>query len=204
MRFCLLVLFFVSAVSAGCATANAKLVQLDLKVFKNTDTNELVFEGKPTKITDGDTITLAEIIKIRMNGIDAPESKQRCLDENDKEYNCGALATEHLKQIIDKDKVRCTMHKYDRYGRFIMTCRKPNGEDIHAQMVRDGYAVISTYDPELYLAEEQYARENKRGIWRGKFRHPHCFRHQKKQDWTVPNLCENNKYYPDSPAIQPQ
>lgn len=186
---------FCSCIVVGGCTADDDLTRLDLDVFRDNKTGKLVFVGKPTKITDGDTIVLADFVKIRMNGMDAPESKQTCTDENGDEYNCGHAATEHLKQIIGTDKVRCKMHKYDRYGRYLMTCYKPDGTDIHAQMVHDGYAVVSTYDPETYLDAEQYAINNALGIHKGRFRHPHCFRHQKKQDWTVKNLCDYNRYY---------
>jgi len=176
--------------------ANVDWTRLDLAIYKNNKTRKKIFEGRPTKISDGDTIVLAEIIKIRMEGIDAPESKQTCINDKGVEYSCGKLATEHLHKIIGKGKVRCEMHSYDRYGRYLMTCYKMDGTDIHAQMIKDGYAVVSTYGPETYLAQEKYAIQNKLGFHKGKFRHPHCFRHQKKQDWTVKGLCEGNKYYP--------
>ena len=175
--------------------ANIDWTRLDLAIYKNNKTRKKMFEGKPTKITDGDTIILADIIKVRMEGMDAPESKQTCINDKGKEYACGKLATEHLQKIIGTKKVRCEMHSYDRYGRYLMTCYKMDGTDIHAQMIKDGYAVVSTYGPETYLAQEKYAIQNKLGFHNGKLRHPHCFRHQKKQDWTVKGLCENNKYY---------
>lgn len=194
MRFGILSWLFICIIAGNCK-ADDELTRLDLDIFKDNKTGEMVFVGKPTKITDGDTIILANIIKIRMDGIDAPETKQKCLDDTGNEYDCGKLATEHLKQIIGDDRVYCKMHKYDRFGRYIMTCYKSDNTDIHAQMIKDGHAVVSTYGPETYLEQENYARQNGLGIWQGKIRHPHCFRHQKKQDWTVNNLCDNGKYY---------
>lgn len=192
--------FFLSIICMGmcicsCSETDTNLSRMDLQILQDKKTGAITFIGRPTKITDGDTIVMAKSIKIRMAGIDAPESKQRCTDENGIEYACGEMATEHLRNIIGNEPVKCTMHKNDRYGRFLMTCYKPDGADIHAQMVRDGYAVVSTYEPDAYLTEENNARENKRGIWRGMFRHPHCYRHSKKQNWSVPGLCDDNKYY---------
>lgn len=105
------------------------------------------------------------------------------------------MATRHLRNIIGSEPVKCRMHKMDRYGRYLMTCHKPDGTDIHAQMVRYGYATVSTFDPDKYLSAENDARENNRGLWRGLFRHPYCFRHQKRQDWTIRAMCDNEKYY---------
>lgn len=178
---------------AGCSEPETNLSRMDLKIFQDNKTGAIMFVGRPTKITDGDTIVLADSIKIRMFGIDAPESHQHCTDENGAKYACGEMATQHMRDIIGAGRVKCVLRTNDRYGRYIMTCYKPDGTDIHAQMVRDGYAVVSTYDPDVYLSAESDARENKRGIWRGTFWHPYCFRHKKNQ--TVQNLCDDNKNY---------
>ena len=174
------------------AMRNANWSRLDLDIYQDNQTGQKIFQGRITKIIDGDTIVLGDAIKIRMYGIDAPESKQLCTDSHGNEYTCGRLATEHLQQIIGTGVVNCRLHGHDTYGRFLMTCFTMDGRDIHAQMVRDGYAVVSTYNPEIYRADEQYAIEHKLGIHNGTFWHPHCWRHRKKKNWTVPGLCDNN------------
>ncbi|MBD5388829.1 thermonuclease family protein [bacterium] len=186
----------VGCVGLGaCSESDTDLSRMDLKIFQDNKTGAMIFSGRPTKITDGDTIVLAGVLKIRMAGIDAPESRQRCVDENGVEYACGKMATQHLRQIIGAARVQCRLHGNDRYGRYIMTCHKPDGTDIHEQMVRDGYAVVSTYGPDTYLAAETAARDNKRGLWRGAFGHPYCFRHQKTSGDMFRVLCADNKYY---------
>ena len=190
MRWGFLSIMCMGLCICGCSDTN--LSRIDLQIFQDKKTGAIIFAGRPTKITDGDTIVLANSIKIRMAGIDAPESRQQCADEKGNEYACGDAATRHLMQIIGDGRVQCALHGSDRYGRYLMTCYKPDGTDIHAQMVRDGYAVVSTYDPDIYLGAENEARENKRGIWRGTFHHPHCYRHRKKQNWTVRGLCDGD------------
>ena len=59
--------------------------------------------GSPI-ITDGDTIKIINK-RIRLHGIDAPESKQLC-KKNSKEYRCGIIATEALVKKINKNQVR--------------------------------------------------------------------------------------------------
>ena len=58
-------------------------------------------KGIPT-ITDGDTLKILNE-KIRLDGIDAPESGQRCLDKNGAQYQCGTLATVFLENIINQN-----------------------------------------------------------------------------------------------------
>ena len=76
--------------------------------------------GSPI-ITDGDTIKIINK-RIRLHGIDAPESKQLC-KKNSKEYRCGIIATEALVKKINKNQVRCIVQdRLDKYKRYIGVC----------------------------------------------------------------------------------
>ena len=48
------------------------------------------------RIVDGDTLAIGET-KIRLEGIDAPESDQLCLDRNAVKWNCGIAARDPLR-----------------------------------------------------------------------------------------------------------
>ena len=61
--------------------------------------------SKPV-IIDGDTIKIAGD-RIRLHGIDAPETGQTCMDENNKEWHCGQEATVALARIIEFHRVHC-------------------------------------------------------------------------------------------------
>ena len=50
------------------------------------------------KIIDGDTIHIGNS-KIRLHGIDAPETKQKCI-KNSKKWNCGLESTRFLKNLV--------------------------------------------------------------------------------------------------------
>jgi endonuclease YncB( thermonuclease family) len=47
------------------------------------------------RIVDGDTIAIGDT-RIRLEGIDAPETDQVCLDQNGAKWTCGIAARDHL------------------------------------------------------------------------------------------------------------
>ena len=57
------------------------------------------------KIIDGDTIIINEK-KIRLFGIDAPETNQYCFDKKKIEYSCGLNSTNALIQYIKKNRYK--------------------------------------------------------------------------------------------------
>ena len=154
----------------------------------------VVLIGTP-RIVDGDTIILEGLFNIRVIGTDTPESKQNCWDSNGHEYACGRQATEHLKKLVGNGRVKCEIRGIGRFGRHTGLCYNMKDVNLNKTMVRDGFAVISTYPPILFEKEEIEARKEKVGVWQGTLRHPHCFRHQKKQDWKAVGLCEDGKLY---------
>ena len=70
------------------------------------------FTGKP-RIIDGDTIAIAGQ-RIRLHGIDAPESKQTCSVDG-REWACGLEATFALARIIETHWITCKGETRDRY-----------------------------------------------------------------------------------------
>lgn len=168
--------------------------KINFEAERHKTNKRVVLIGTP-RIVDGDTIILEELFNIRVIGIDAPESKQACWDSKGREYACGKKSTEHLQKLIGSGRVKCEIRGIGKYGRHTGLCYNMKDVNLNKTMVRDGYAVISTYPPILFQSEETLAIKEKAGIWQGKLRHPHCFRHQKKQDWKAVGLCEDDKLY---------
>ena len=86
-------------------------------------------------VIDGDTIEVHGR-RIRLEGIDAPESKQTCIRDGVAE-RCGQQAALHLSDRIGRLAVACEPTGTDRYGRTLAICSE-GGEDLNGMMVRDG------------------------------------------------------------------
>ena len=86
------------------------------------------------RIVDGDTIWIGDV-KIRLHGIDAPESRQECTGRDGESHRCGEAATEALRALTGSQPVRCEGGTYDRYKRLIASCYTGN-IDLDAELVR--------------------------------------------------------------------
>jgi endonuclease YncB( thermonuclease family) len=72
---------------------------------------------------NGDTIEIHSQ-RVRLYGIDAPESSQHCKAENGKLWRCGQRAALYLSDYIGESNVSCQAKDKDRYGRTVAVCYK--------------------------------------------------------------------------------
>ena len=146
--------------------------------------NSMEITGTP-KIIDGDSIKIKNF-KIRFEGIDAPEIKQNCKKDYlkistiisftfKKDYPCGEFSKEKLEKKINNSEIKCISSSKDRYKRYLATCFKGN-ININRWMVRNGYAVAYKKYSKKYLNDENYAKDEKLGIWKGTFMRPEKWR----------------------------
>jgi endonuclease YncB( thermonuclease family) len=137
------------------------------------------------RIIDGDTVHINSK-KIRLEGIDAPEIKQQCQKvflkistvigfNFKKDYSCGVISKKKLIDKINKTQIKCISSGRDRYKRYLATCFK-NEINLNKWMVRNGYAVAYRKYSKDYIKDENYAEENKRGLWAGNFIYPEKWR----------------------------
>jgi len=131
------------------------------------------------RIMDADTVD-AGAFKIRLNGIDAPESDQRCLDVQGKVWSCGLEATAKLEAYSHGRPWSCELTGGDRYGRSLGTCFI-DGEDVNRWLVRNGWALAFRRYSTVYVPDEDYAREHQLGLWSGAFIAPWDWRHRGPQ-----------------------
>lgn len=129
--------------------------------------------GRAT-VVDGDTLAVNQK-RVRLWGIDAPESAQQCADPHGKPWPCGRRAANALDAWLQGRTVRCVQRDVDRYGRSVAECLV-HGDSVNAWMVRSGWAVAYREYATAYVGAEQLAKAGKRNLWQGAFQMPADYR----------------------------
>jgi micrococcal nuclease len=118
-------------------------------------------QGKVVAISDGDTFTILTInkeqIKIRLYGVDCPESRQ----------DFGTRAKQFTSTLCFGKMVKAEVKNHDRYGRKIAIVILPDGKILNKELLLSGMAWhYKHYDKSVDLAQlESIARLRKSGIW---------------------------------------
>ena len=159
-----------------------RIIIIFLVIISNSIAEEI--SGIP-KVVDGDTIHINNY-KFRLEGIDAPEMRQQCKKESFKisffisftfykDYSCGRISKEKLITKIDTTEIKCISSSKDRYKRYIATCYKGK-TNLNQWMVRNGFAIAYRRYSKTYVPDEEFAKENQLGLWKGKFMEPEKWR----------------------------
>ena len=109
-------------------------------------------------------------------------------------YSCGEKATQELIQLINSTETKSVECKYngsDKYGRFIGNCWV---DDIliNSWLVENGWALAYRKYSKEFIEEEEYAKNNKLGIWKGEFIEPWKWRQGARlssQEISIPEGC---------------
>jgi endonuclease YncB( thermonuclease family) len=115
--------------------------------------------GKVVAVADGDTLTVLDgttQVKVRLEGIDAPESGQ----------DFGTAAKKALSGKVFGKVVRVEWRDKDKYGRTLGHVHV-DGRHVNLELVQEGMAWhYKEYNSDKALADaETKAREAKRGLW---------------------------------------
>ena len=119
--------------------------------------------GTVLRVSDGDTIRVRvdkEEIKVRLYGIDAPESKQPG----------GREATEFLKDLLLSENVTLYTFDVDRYGREVAIVVLPDGSIVQDQLLKAGLVWVYTKYCKVDKCKdwkrlEKQAKANQAGLW---------------------------------------
>ena len=137
--------------------------------------------GSVPRIVDADTLEVAGQ-KVRLQGIDAPESAQSCRQAGDQRYQCGEHATQALRTRIGPDAVTCTIAGRDRYLRALGICYAADGTDLNGWLVRQGHALAYRRYSTKYVPQEDQAKAAQAGLWAGEFIKPWDWRRGARLD----------------------
>lgn len=118
------------------------------------------------RVIDGDTLVLHGIGRVRLIGLDAPETWLR--------HDCfgreAARALRHLTPPGSPVQTAGDIERRDHYGRRLLYLWTPSGEFVNATLVREGFARAmpirpnTSYAPLIHAAEDA-ARRGGAGIW---------------------------------------
>jgi len=123
---------------------------------------------KVKRVIDGDTLLLINGERVRLIGVDTPETKhpQKPVE------HFGREAYLFTKKMVDGKEARFEFErqKKDRYGRHLAYVYLLDGTFLNAEIIKQGYGFAYTRFPFKYIEEfrryERDARENRRGLWR--------------------------------------
>lgn len=133
-------------------------------------------EAKVLRVVDGDTLKIQiadKDYKVRLLGVDTPESVSPKKEKNTKE---GKIASEYTKKNLEgKDIVlEFDVSPYDRYGR-LLAYVYVDGICYNEKLLEEGYAKVMMISPNVknskyYRQIEKQAKENNVGFWNGFFK----------------------------------
>jgi endonuclease YncB( thermonuclease family) len=119
------------------------------------------------RVIDGDTIELTTGEKVRLIGVDTPETK----DPRKPVQYFGKEATAFTQRLVEGKRVRLAydQQRQDKYGRTLAYIYLEDGTFVNAEIITQGYGFAYTRFPFKYLEEfrqlEREAREAGRGLW---------------------------------------
>jgi endonuclease YncB( thermonuclease family) len=113
-------------------------------------------------------------VAVRLAGIEAPESEQRCGGGGSR-WRCGAVAETVLSRLVNGRRVNCSVSGSDEAGRALGHC-SIGQKDVGAELVRLGYVFSDGGFLARYGGEEREARAAKAGLWSGNVERPADFR----------------------------
>jgi micrococcal nuclease len=120
------------------------------------------------RCVDGDTVVLDGNEKVRLIGVNTPES----VDPRRPVQWFGKEAAAYARSLLQGRRVRLEhdVEGKDRYGRTLAYLRLEDGTFVNLRLVEEGYAFAYRHPPNVRYAErfrdaERRAREAGKGLW---------------------------------------
>ena len=164
-------------------------------------------------VRDGGTLQLNGVTW-RLDGIDAPEFDQVCIDEHADSWTCGVEARDQLAKLAGDRQVRCEYLGPDPTSkkRHVGICTvEGESTSLNQLLVRQGFALnVDPTGKARFKEDEAGARNNRRGLWKGCFVAPQEFRRGRKDAALLGDSCRADRdreiravLFPDEPAMPP-
>jgi endonuclease YncB( thermonuclease family) len=165
-------------------------------------------------VRDGNTIQLGDT-SYRLDGVDAPEFDQICIDAHADPWTCGVDAREQLTKLVGGHSVHCDdlgPDKIHRKRHLGLCSVEGAATSLNQQLVRLGFATSLQPSAKAQFEKDQAAaRDDRQGLWKGCFVAPHEFRLGKKDGALLGGACPadkdreiRNALFPDDLAMPPR
>jgi micrococcal nuclease len=127
---------------------------------------------KVIRVVDGDTIGVSPNEKVRLIGVDTPETVHpkravECFGKDAKEFTRSAVEGKTVRLVFDQ--VNSARRHKDKYGRILAYVYLEDGAMLNRELIRRGFAHAYTRFPFRYLVEfrelERAARIQAVGLW---------------------------------------
>jgi len=124
------------------------------------------------RAVDGDTIVVTPNEKVRLIGVDTPETVHpaqtvQCFGKQAKQFTRDAVEGKSVRLVLDQNNAK-RRHK-DRYGRTLAYAYLDDGRMLNRELIRQGYAHAYTRFPFSHSVEfkelERVARTEAVGLW---------------------------------------
>lgn len=155
----------IGAFALVCLVALATQLPRSRSSSRVSATETVAITGQASVI-DGDTLEIRSE-RIRLFGIDAPESAQTCRKDGER-WPCGRRAAFALSDKIGARNVSCTEKDRDRWKRIVAVCRI-GSDDLSSWLVAEGWALAYRKYSFEYDDEEKTAKAQDKGIWSSEF-----------------------------------
>lgn len=184
MRALWLTLLTLAAVAAPAVPTPAAPVA----VFARASSAGQSLEARVLENYDGDTLTIrlddGKVEKVRLLGVDTAEIAQGEWGARARDFTRSLTANKRIKVVFD-------VEQRDRYGRLLGYVYLPDGTFVNLELVRQGYAMVLTYPPNVahtdaFVAAQKEARQKGLNIWsaNGLKQSPRDFRRTGKGGFT--------------------
>ena len=135
--------------------------------------NRISFSGR-IHVIDGDTFDVSGV-RVRLQGVDAPELDQVCETEQGVPFACGQWVVKEIRARFQGQVARCQDLGRDRYDRVLATCDVA-GQDVGQVLVSEGWAYAYRQYSMAYDLDEKAAAVNDRGLHAARVQSPAQFR----------------------------
>src|SRR6516165_8225903 len=197
--------------SLAAARAFALVLFLALSGFLGTSSPASALTAAAT-VRDANSIQLGDVT-YRLDGVDAPELDQVCIDDHADPWTCGIEARDQLTKLIGGRPVRCDdVGPEKNFGKRHRAICTAEGDKVtlNEQLIRLGFAIAREPIKANVKPAAIEARTASAGIWKGCFVAPQEFRTGKKDGTLLGAACRSDRdkeiravLFPDELAAPP-